>query len=45
LQTWQPVLRNPPAEISELSLGGYKELYDMGVQYRWQYPDFYAENT
>ncbi|KAK5114951.1 hypothetical protein LTR85_009989 [Meristemomyces frigidus] len=32
-------------ELSELSLGGYKELYDMGVNYRWEYPDFYTENT
>ncbi|KAK5116667.1 hypothetical protein LTR62_007341 [Meristemomyces frigidus] len=45
LQSWQPVLRHPAAELSELSLGGYKELYDMGVNYRWQYPDFYTDNT
>ncbi|TKA81563.1 hypothetical protein B0A55_03011 [Friedmanniomyces simplex] len=45
LQSWQPVLRDPAPEISELSLGGYKELYDMGIDYRWNYPDFYKENT
>ncbi|KAK4575210.1 hypothetical protein LTR86_001062 [Recurvomyces mirabilis] len=45
LQSWKPALRNPAPELSELSLGGYKELYDMGVDYRWQYPDFYTENT
>ncbi|KAK3671832.1 hypothetical protein LTR78_008197 [Recurvomyces mirabilis] len=45
LQSWKSALRNPAPELSELSLGGYKELYDMGVDYRWQYPDFYTENT
>ncbi|KAK0270142.1 hypothetical protein LTR35_014390 [Friedmanniomyces endolithicus] len=45
LHTWQPVLRNPAAELSALSPGGWKELYDMGVFYRWLYPSFYTENT
>jgi len=39
------VLRNPAAELSELSVGGYRELYDMGVNYRFAYPTFYTENT
>lgn len=38
-------MRNPAAEISEISVGGYKELYNMGVEYRYKYPDFYTENT
>lgn len=45
LHSWQPVLRHPDLQISELSLGGYKELYEMGVNYRWQYPTFYTENS
>ncbi|EMC97560.1 hypothetical protein BAUCODRAFT_138831 [Baudoinia panamericana UAMH 10762] len=45
LHNWQPVLRNPIPELSELSIGGYRELYDMGVQYRWLYPTLYTENT
>lgn len=45
LHSWQPVLRHPDQEISELAIGGYKELYNMGVQYRWEYPDFYTDNT
>jgi acid phosphatase len=39
------VLLNPAAELSEISLGGYKELFSMGVDYRWAYPTFYKENT
>lgn len=45
LHSWQPVLRHPELELSEISIGGYKELYNMGVNYRWAYPDFYTENT
>ncbi|KAG9524333.1 phosphoglycerate mutase-like protein, partial [Aureobasidium melanogenum] len=45
ISSWKPVLRNPAVEISDISIGGYKELYDMGVVYRWRYPDFYTENT
>ncbi|KAH0008172.1 phosphoglycerate mutase-like protein, partial [Aureobasidium melanogenum] len=45
ISSWKPVLRNPAVEISDISIGGYKELYDMGVAYRWRYPDFYTENT
>ncbi|KAF2771338.1 multiple inositol polyphosphate phosphatase [Teratosphaeria nubilosa] len=44
LKTWQPVLSNPAAQISEISIGGYRELYNMGVDYRREYPDFYTEN-
>ncbi|TIA69454.1 putative histidine acid phosphatase [Aureobasidium pullulans] len=45
LRTWKPVLSNPAVQIADISIGGYKELYDMGVSYRWRYPDFYTENT
>ncbi|GAB7349306.1 hypothetical protein MBLNU459_g8447t1 [Dothideomycetes sp. NU459] len=45
LSSWQPVLRYPDQEISMLSPGGYKELYDMGVNYRFVYPSFYKDNT
>ncbi|KAI4835423.1 putative histidine acid phosphatase [Aureobasidium sp. EXF-8845] len=45
ISSWKPVLRNPAVEIADISIGGYKELYDMGVSYRWRYPDFYTENT
>ncbi|KAG9695595.1 phosphoglycerate mutase-like protein, partial [Aureobasidium melanogenum] len=45
ISSWKPVLRNPAVEISDISIGGYKEMYDMGVAYRWRYPDFYTENT
>jgi acid phosphatase len=44
LKSWKPVLTNPEGQISLLSLGGYKELYDMGVDYRLKYPSFYKEN-
>ncbi|KAF2158421.1 hypothetical protein M409DRAFT_71657 [Zasmidium cellare ATCC 36951] len=45
LKSWKPVLSHPELQISQLSLGGYAELYEMGVNYRWAYPDFYTENT
>lgn len=45
LRSWQPVLNNPTQQISQVSLTGYKELYDMGVDFRFKYPDFYRENT
>ena len=44
LHSWTPVLRHPELELSELSIGGYQELYSMGVQYRYTYPDLYTEN-
>jgi len=45
LDSWKPVVREPEQELSQVSIGGYKELYDMGVSYRFRYPDFYKENT
>ncbi|OBT95588.2 hypothetical protein VE01_05912 [Pseudogymnoascus verrucosus] len=44
ISTWKPVLRNPELELSLVSLGGYKELYDMGYTYRTRYPQLYSEN-
>lgn len=44
IPAWKPALRNPDQEISQISIGGYKELYDMGVTYRLRYPDLYSDN-
>lgn len=44
ISTWKPVLRNPELEMSHISLGGYKELQDMGYTYRTRYPQLYSEN-
>ncbi|OBT65129.1 hypothetical protein VE03_04756 [Pseudogymnoascus sp. 23342-1-I1] len=44
ISTWKPALRNPDLELSQISLGGYKELYDMGYTYRTRYPQLYSEN-
>ena len=45
LSTWEPVLSDPAQRLSQLSQGGWKELYDMGVTYRWRYPQLYTDNT
>ena len=45
LSTWQPVLSDPAQQLSQLSQGGWKELYDMGVTYRLRYPQLYTDNT
>ncbi|KAI9737436.1 MAG: hypothetical protein M1834_009590 [Cirrosporium novae-zelandiae] len=45
IKDWEPVLSYPDQQISEISIGGYKELYDMGVAFRWRYPDFYKDNS
>jgi acid phosphatase len=46
LSTWQPVLPYPDQEIAQISITGYRELYDMGVTYRFRYgPHFYKDNT
>ena len=39
------MLKNPDAQIAQLSTTGYKELYDMGATYRLRYPDLYDYNT
>ncbi|KAI9658978.1 MAG: PHOsphatase [Bathelium mastoideum] len=45
LPAWKPVLGDPTQQLSKLSQGGWKELYDMGVTYRWRYPQLYTDNT
>ena len=45
LPNWAPALSNPNQQLSKLSQGGWKELYDMGVIYRWRYPQLYTENN
>ncbi|KAF2237121.1 acid phosphatase PHO12 precursor [Viridothelium virens] len=45
LPTWRPVLSDPDQQLSKLSPGGWKELYDMGVAYRWGYPQLYTDNS
>ncbi|KAF2094679.1 phosphoglycerate mutase-like protein [Rhizodiscina lignyota] len=44
ISDWKTALRHPDQEISQISIGGYKELYDMGVTYRLRYPDMYSDN-
>jgi acid phosphatase len=44
ISTWKPVVQIPDQELTQLSAGGYKELYDMGVSYRWRYPNLYSSN-
>ncbi|KIW19119.1 hypothetical protein PV08_03411 [Exophiala spinifera] len=43
VKEWQPVFTHPQQQISQISPGGYKELYDMGVAYRWRYPQLYSD--
>ncbi|RHZ48334.1 putative histidine acid phosphatase [Aspergillus thermomutatus] len=45
ISDWAPVLRYPDQEISQVSLTGYKELYNLGVDLRFRYPSFYEDNT
>lgn len=45
LSAWKPTLKYPDQQIAQLSTTGYRELYDMGANYRLQYPDLYAYNT
>ncbi|GAB1218014.1 hypothetical protein ATERTT37_007260 [Aspergillus terreus] len=45
ISDWSPVLRYPEEEIAQVSITGYKELYNLGVDLRFRYPDFYKDNT
>ena len=38
ISKWKPALRNPDLEMSQISVGGYKELHDMGYTYRTVHP-------
>ncbi|KAE8147978.1 histidine phosphatase superfamily [Aspergillus avenaceus] len=45
LPDWSPVLRHPDQEIGQVSITGYKELYNLGADLRFRYPSFYDDNT
>ncbi|KAL2827532.1 histidine phosphatase superfamily [Aspergillus cavernicola] len=45
LSDWSPVLSYPDQQISQVSITGYKELYNLGVDLRFRYPSFYEDNT
>ncbi|KAL3471145.1 histidine phosphatase superfamily [Aspergillus californicus] len=45
LSDWSPVLRYPEEQIAQVSITGYKELYNLGVDLRFRYPSFYKDNT
>ncbi|KAF8994096.1 multiple inositol polyphosphate phosphatase [Cyathus striatus] len=45
LKSWKPVLQHPSDDIAQLSITGYKELYDMGTTLRFRYPNLYVPNT
>ncbi|KAJ9245274.1 hypothetical protein DTO169E5_1141 [Paecilomyces variotii] len=45
LPDWAPVLRHPDQELSQVSITGYKELYNLGADLRFRYPTFYTDNT
>ena len=45
IKSWKPVLTDPAQQIAKLSPGGHKELYDMGVNYRFRYPQLFKEDT
>ncbi|KAK1141719.1 hypothetical protein N8T08_008817 [Aspergillus melleus] len=45
ISKWAPVLKHPDQQIRQVSITGYKELYNLGADLRFRYPDFYADNT
>ncbi|KAE8357053.1 histidine phosphatase superfamily [Aspergillus coremiiformis] len=45
LPEWSPVLRYPDQQIAQVSITGYKELYNLGADLRFRYPTFYKDNT
>jgi len=45
LPTWKPVLSNPAQQLSAESIGGWRELMEMGTGYKWRYPGFYTDNS
>ncbi|KAI8821987.1 histidine phosphatase superfamily [Fimicolochytrium jonesii] len=45
LHTWKPVVRTPSSNNQKLSITGWKELHQMGTQYRFRYdPSFFDDN-
>ncbi|KAL4813439.1 histidine phosphatase superfamily [Aspergillus spinulosporus] len=45
LSDWKPVLSHPEEQIAQVSITGYKELYNLGADLRFRYPTFYKDNT
>jgi acid phosphatase len=45
ISKWKPVLEAPEKQIAQVSVTGYKELYDMGATYRLRYSHLYDYNT
>ncbi|KAF9883844.1 hypothetical protein FE257_002735 [Aspergillus nanangensis] len=45
ISDWSPVLQYPDEQIAQVSVTGYKELYNLGVDLRFRYPSFYEDNT
>ncbi|KAL2783957.1 histidine phosphatase superfamily [Aspergillus keveii] len=45
LSDWSPVLNHPEDQIAQVSITGYKELYNLGTDLRFRYPTFYEDNT
>ncbi|KAL4797970.1 histidine phosphatase superfamily [Aspergillus venezuelensis] len=45
LENWSPVLSHPDQQIAQVSITGYKELYNLGTDLRFRYPTFYTDNT
>ncbi|KAL3454362.1 histidine phosphatase superfamily [Aspergillus insuetus] len=45
LSDWSPVLSHPEEQIAQVSITGYKELYNLGTDLRFRYPTFYEDNT
>ncbi|KAJ5221768.1 phosphoglycerate mutase-like protein [Penicillium citrinum] len=45
IKDWRPVLTNPPLQIAQESMTGWKEASDLGYQLRARYPDFYEDGS
>ncbi len=45
LYSWKPVLTNPYMQVSQESITGYKERYDLGYSLRVRYPSLYNNGT
>ncbi|TKX18202.1 hypothetical protein C1H76_9675 [Elsinoe australis] len=41
MRSWKPVLEYPDQQLAMLSPGGYRELYTLGTELRFRYPEFY----
>jgi len=45
IQNWRPALTNPAQQLQQVSIGGWRELMEMGTTLRWRYPTMYTDNT